>query len=110
MHTQQGKKVNIIESVAAEWRKVGVLLDFDSVGNRLKIIASEERDRPEECCQSMFQYWLKGNGIPATWSKLIRILKDSEFITLAKAVKEALQIATGVYSQLLQVLCILCVR
>ena len=84
--------MKIIESVAPTWRKVGTQLDFDSIGNRLKIIAVSERDRPEECCQSMFQYWLEGNGVPATWNRLICVLEDCNFKKLALEVKEALKI------------------
>ena len=97
MRTPQGEKVEIIESVAIEWRRLGTMLDFDSVGNRLKLIASEERDKPEPCCQSMFQYWLSGKGVqPATWGRLIQMLEDCHFIAVAQRVKEALQIDTGV--------------
>ena len=97
MRTPKGEKVEIIESVAVEWRRLGTMLDFDSVGNRLKLIASEERDKPEPCCQSMFQYWLSGKGVqPATWGRLIQMLEDCHFIAVAQKVKEALQIDTGV--------------
>ena len=96
LHTPKGKRVKIIESVAPVWRKVGAQLDFDPVGNRLRIIAESERDRPEECCQAMFQYWLDGNGVSSTWSTLIGVLEDCDLNVVALEVKRALQIATGV--------------
>ena len=82
--------MKIIESVATKWKEFGALLDFDPTGNRLNIIAQTEREKPEECCQSMFQYWLEGNGVPATWRKLIRLLEDCCLEVLAADVKEAL--------------------
>ena len=88
--TSSGKKVKIIESVATKWKDFGALLDFDATGNRLNIIAETERERPEECCQSMFQYWLEGHGVPATWRKLIHILESCRLEVLAAEVKEAL--------------------
>jgi ankyrin repeat protein len=95
MTTSNGKKVKIIESVAVHWRDFGALLDFDPMGNRLEIIAVTERERPEECCQSMFQHWLNGNGVPATWSTLIRILQNCRLGVLAAEVKEALKTKEG---------------
>ena len=89
--TSKGKKVKLIESVATKWKDFGALLDFDPTGNRLNIIAETERERPEKCCQSMFQYWLDGNGVPATWRKLIHILEGCRLEVLAAEVKEALQ-------------------
>jgi serine/threonine protein kinase len=97
MSTPKQKKVKIIESIAADWKKIGAQLDFDAAGYRLKIIAESERDKPEQCCQSMFQYWLEGHGVPTTWRKLIRILQDCEFNVLAADVKEALKICTGMH-------------
>ena len=88
--TSKGKKVKIIESVATKWKDFGALLNFDPTGNRLNIIAETERERPEKCCQSMFQYWLEGHGVPATWRKLIHILEGCRLEVLAAEVKEAL--------------------
>ena len=88
--TSKGKKVKIIESVATKWKDFGALLDFDPTGNRLNIIAETERERPEECCQSMFQYWLEGHGVPATWRKLIHTLESCRLDVLAADVKAAL--------------------
>ena len=97
MTTPGGKKVKIIESVATQWKNFGAHLDFDHVGNRLGIIADTERERPELCCQSMFQYWLNGNGVPATWSRLIRILENCRLNVLATEVKEVLQSVVSRY-------------
>ena len=88
--TSMGKKVKIIESVATKWKDFGALLDFDPTGNRLNIIEQTERERPEECCQSMFQYWLEGHGVPATWRKLIQVLENCRLEFLAVEVKETL--------------------
>ena len=90
--------MKVIESVATDWRKIGALLDFDPAGKRLGIIAATEKDRPEDCCQSMFQHWLKGNGLPATWTTLIRVLEDCELNAVALEVKTALQMVAGVWN------------
>ena len=89
--TYKGRKVKIIESVTTKWKDFGALLDFDPTGNRLNIIAQREKERPEECCQSMFQYWLDGHGVPATWRKLIQVLESCRLGVLAAEVKEALR-------------------
>ena len=41
-------------------------------------------EREESCCRTMFQHWLEGNGRqPASWTSLLEVLRDSEFISLA---------------------------
>ena len=72
---------------------MGALLDFDPTGNQLKLIEADKvKEGVVSCCQSMFQYWLEGNGVgPVTWEKLIKLLEDSDFGTLAEQVKLAIQ-------------------
>ena len=93
MRTKDGQKVEIIKSVAHRWKDVGTLLDFDPTGNQLNLIEADKvKEGPVSCCQFMFQYWLEGNGVkPVTWDKLIEILEDSNFVTLAEQVKLAIQ-------------------
>ena len=83
-----GQKIKIIQTVSANWRKVGQLLDFDSTGQQLQVIDSRERGDPEKCCLAMFRYWLEGNGKqPVSWNTLIEILEDGDFRNLAHEVK-----------------------
>ena len=90
MRTPDRLKVEIIKHVAPRWRDVGLLLDFDPTGNPLNLIQSKEQG-PLPCCQALFQYWLEGNGVkPITWGKLVEILEDSDFVTLADQVKLAI--------------------
>jgi hypothetical protein len=88
----RGKKIRIITRLAPNWRKVGILLDFDEAGSQLDIIDSKHRGDPEACCQAIFQHWLKGNGVrPCSWNKLVELLDDCDQQALAEEIQEALQ-------------------
>ena len=91
LRTSKGKRIKIIETVAPKWQKIGDLLDFDESGTRLELIKATHPSDPEACCRSMFQHWLKGNGVkPCSWRKLIELLEDSNFESLAKEVETIL--------------------
>lgn len=83
--------MEIIKSLAVEWKFFGCLLDFDVDGTVLKLIEAEYRGHPIVCCQEMFQKWLKGSGRqPVTWGLLIELLEDTEHKRLVDQIKEAL--------------------
>ena len=89
--TAQGKKIQIIKTVSPKWRKFGVLLDFDESGTQLDIIRGKYHGDPEDCCEAMFQHWLKGNGLkPCSWHTLIQVLEDCEEQALAQEIQHAL--------------------
>lgn len=75
-----------MKAVTPNWTAFGQLLDFDSVGRDLDIIEKRNKD-PADCCKDMFQHWLKGNGIEATWSNVIETLDGIGLKVLAKDVR-----------------------
>ena len=79
--------------VAVKWKQVGAQLNFDPSGNYLNIIEADRgKEGVESCCQTMFQHWLKGYGEqPATWGKLLEILRDCDFRVLASDLEKALK-------------------
>ena len=83
---KDGKEVEIMKAVTPYWKAFGQLLDFDAVGRDLDTIDRRNRD-PADSCNDMFQHWLKGNGIPASWSNVIDILDTIGLKVLAKDVK-----------------------
>ena len=83
---KNGKEVEIMKAVTPNWKAFGQLLDFDSVGRDLDTIDRRNRD-PADSCNEMFQRWLDGNGIPATWSNVIDILDTIGLKVIAKDVK-----------------------
>ena len=85
-----GQKVEIVASIARKWKQVGIHLDFDATGEYLDTIETGNEKDPSSCCQAMFQYWLKGNGVEQTWGQLIEILKDCKLGTLAGDVEKVL--------------------
>ena len=85
-----GQKVEIVASVAAKWKEIGLLLDLDATDQYLDTIETVYEKDPSSCCQAMFQHWLKGNGVEQTWGTLIDILKDCKLGRLAESVEKIL--------------------
>ena len=84
-----GKKVEVIKKVAAQWKELGYLFDFDAAGDALDLIAKKHPFDPIACCTEMMKEWIMGRGRqPATWATLIALLKDAELYVLAKDLKE----------------------
>ena len=85
LKTTKGERVNIIESIAPVWRKVGFL---DEMGQ--KVEAEHKQNGRDFCCQEIFKLWLDSQK--ATWGNLIELLVDSERKQLAEQVKNALDL------------------
>ena len=91
LKTSKGDKVEIIETLAQDWKRVGFLMDFDTVGRKVACIEAEnahKRNGLVICCQEIFMLWLEKPD--ATWANLIQLLYDSEQKDLAEQVKDAL--------------------
>ena len=91
LKTSKGDKVEIIETLAQDWKRVGFLMDFDPVGRKVACIEAEnahKRNGLVTCCQEIFMLWLEKPD--ATWANLIQLLYDSEQKDLAEQVKDAL--------------------
>ena len=83
--------MEIIKTVAPDWKEIGLLMDFDPYGRKIVNIEAEhahKRNGLVICCQEMFILWL--DNPDATWSNLIELLLDSEQQELAKQVKDVL--------------------
>ena len=91
LKTTEGQKVQIIRDLAPKWKDFAIYLDFDPDGQTLNLIEAEQKmNGPVACCQAMFQHWLAGNGVPATWGTLIELLQDAEQSHLAEQIKGVL--------------------
>lgn len=93
LKTTKGVKVNIIESIAPVWKKIGFLMDLDAKGQKVEHIEAEhalKQDGLDICCQEMFKLWLEDPN--ATWGNLIEILVDSDKEELAEQIKDALNL------------------
>jgi len=96
LKTRRGQSVNVIKSLAPQWKQFGLCLDFDHTGQQLDLIEAEhahESHRVVACCQEMFRHWLEGNGVqPVTWRTLIKLLVDCNELFLVKQIKDALKL------------------
>lgn len=92
-----GKRVKVIETVAAAWERVATFLYIPE--HTIRII---KRDYPNQCevaCQMVFLKWLVSTSEddirqPVTWDTLINVLTDANFSEVAaelKTVIEAMQ-------------------
>lgn len=91
LKTTKGEKIEIIKTIAPDWKAFGLLMDLDPKGQKVKSIEAEHsQDGPFNCCQEIFMLWLDSPN--ATWRNLIELLIDSEQEELAKKVKSALSL------------------
>ena len=91
LKTTKGENVEIIPTVAPDWRQVGYLMDLDPKGHKIRCIEAEHAHKlngPVICCQEVFTVWL--DSPDATWGNLIELLIDSKYKELAGHVKDAL--------------------
>ena len=91
LKTKSGERINIIQQVAPNWMEFATILDFDTNGNTMQVIAQRCRSDPESCCREMMQTWLRGKGRqPATFELLMEILKECDLIVLAEQIEDAI--------------------
>ncbi len=83
----KGKEVEIIKAVTPNWIAFGLHLDFDPVGCDLETIEKRNNKDPADSCKDMFQHWLKGNGVKATWDNVIEFLDAVGLKVLANDVR-----------------------
>jgi len=91
MKTSKGEKVEIIKTIAPDWKQVGYPMDLDPRGQKIRCIEAEHAHKlngPVICCQEIFTLWL--DSPDAAWGNLIELLIDSEYTQLAEQVKSAL--------------------
>ena len=89
--SSKGEKVEIIKTIAPDWKHVGYLMDLDPKGHKIRCIETQHAHKlngPVICCQEVFTVWL--DSPDATWGNLIELLTDSEHTELAEQVKNAL--------------------
>ena len=52
LKTSQGKKVEIVKTIASAWKQFGLLLDLDPKGEEVRRIeAAHAQNGPVICCQ-----------------------------------------------------------
>ena len=87
--------MEIIKTIAPNWNRFGIHLDFDETGRTLNCIAKEHPSNPIDCCTHMMREWLEGRGRqPATWATLIDLLKDAELNDLAQQLENIVAVRT----------------
>ena len=83
--------MEIIKTVATNWKEFGFLMDLDPEGKQVATIEAENAHKRNGlfiCCQEIFMIWLQKPD--ATWGNLIELLYDSEQKDLAEQANNAL--------------------
>ena len=84
---ENGDKVEIIKTLAPDWKKVGFLMDW-RLNTYIEAEHAHRVNGPIICCQEVFLRWLDTQR--ATWGNLLELLIDSEQKELARQVKDAI--------------------
>ena len=92
LKTRSGERLEIIKSLAPDWKAFGVYLNFDTTGSQLSLIEAQHgRHNPQTCCRDMMIHWLLGNGQqPTTWRTLLALLEVGERANLAWQIRQEL--------------------
>ena len=72
-------------TISARWLEVGVYLGLDH-----QILEEIESNyyHLESCFRTMIVVWLKGNGVPVTWTSLISALEKIDKRRLAETLRD----------------------
>ena len=86
LRTTDGKRLNIIHTVATKWEDVATRLGISR--NEIKFTRLRARHRDEEACHDIFRHWLQGGGCkPITWATLIECLEDTGFVEMSEMLR-----------------------
>ena len=89
MSGRNGKTVQVIRTVAADWMSLALALHFE--GADILRIQLSTHHQPQSATIQVLQEWLEGRGRkPVNWSTLIAALEASGHNELAKDLMEAL--------------------
>ena len=87
----RGRRVKIIETVAAKWEEVALALHFE--GHTIQNIRYDPHIQCiDTACRVMLQKWLDGEGRqPVAWGTLMDALIDIGFVTVVEDLQEILR-------------------
>ena len=75
-------KWKVVSSVAAKWRELADLLDFNP--SITSAIDGKHKGDPELSCREVFSRWLTGeSGSAPSWGDLLEALDDLNYTVLA---------------------------
>ena len=86
----RGRRVKIIETVAAKWEEVALALHFE--GHTIQNIRYDPHIQSiDTACRVMLQKWLDGEGRqPVAWETLMDALIDIGFVAVVEDLQEIL--------------------
>ena len=75
------------DKIAPHWRKLGLELLQENYTDKLNVIQADHRNKVEDCCDLLFQYWLEVDT-EANWNKLIDALEHIDQNATAAEIRQ----------------------
>ena len=91
LKSKEGRTVNVIEGVAAEWERLAYTLQFSPA-----VVKIVRHDNTQDCtaaCVEVLYRWVggaEGTRQPVSWATLIECLGDCDFSVLARDLESVL--------------------
>lgn len=77
------------DEIAPYWRNLGMQLLQEKYIHKLNIIQKNHPNDAEDCCDKMFEYWLRVD-VEANWDKLVNALEHIQQNSTAAKVRQDL--------------------
>lgn len=88
-----GKKLRVIEQIAAKWERVATRLYFES--HDISRIKKDNPLQSVESCQTVLIEWLNGKGRkPVSWGTFVNALNEADLSELGKNLEDMLLISS----------------
>lgn len=77
-----GRTVRLINTTAADWKRVATRLHFDN--SDIRRIEKNNPNKCEDACRDMLDEWLRGSfRVPTNWETLIKALEEADFSNIS---------------------------
>lgn len=89
---KDGRKVKVIDSVAAKWEELAIALGFDAPD--IDYVKRDYTQDAKGACRQVLYMWLNdesNENLPITWTTLVQCLKDAQFSSVAEDLEKVLK-------------------
>lgn len=92
LNGHNGQRVRVIDSVAAEWEELAIVLGFEPA--EINYVKRDYNQNARGACREILTKWLNGecnHDSPITWGTLIQCLIDAGHVGVAEDLQETLK-------------------
>ena len=83
-------RLGVPQGVGAHYYRFGIFLLDDVTGSRVTAFRKEYQGNAEDVVTRILQEWLEGRGLPVSWEKLIKTLRETGLNALADEIESSL--------------------